>query len=119
MEYSGLVEAIKQDDRAEINRLLKSLIPQLIIYLRIEMNAAKQDAEDCAQHAFLISLETVREDKLKQPDSIFSFLITACRNKYLNMLNRRKRKSYEDFSTNYSSQPGQLLSLLDNERKNF
>lgn len=117
MEYSGLVEAIKQDDQKEINRLLKSLIPQLITYLQIHLNAAKQDAEDCAQQAFLISFEAVREGRLEQPDRIFSFLITTCRNKYLNQMNRQKRTTYEDFSKSYTDRPGQLLSLLNNEKR--
>jgi RNA polymerase sigma factor (sigma-70 family) len=117
MEYSGLAEAIKQDNQREINRLLKSLIPQLIAYLRVQLNAEQQDAEDCAQQAFLVSLEAVRNEELEQPDRIFSFLITTCRNMYLNMMNRRKRSSYEDFSKTHSDQPGQLLSLLSDERQ--
>jgi RNA polymerase sigma factor (sigma-70 family) len=117
MEYSGLAKAIKQDNEVEINRLTKSLIPQLISYLQIQLNAGQQDAEDCAQQAFLISFEMVRNEKLEHPERIYSFLITTCRNTYLNMINRRKRSSYEDFSQTHSDQPGQLFSLLSDERQ--
>jgi RNA polymerase sigma factor (sigma-70 family) len=117
MDYSGLVEAIKKNDQAEINRLLNSLIPKLVAYLRIDMNAAQQDAEDCAQQALLILLEAVQNNTLEQPDRIFAFLITTCRNKYLNIIKRRKRQMYDNFSTTPSCQACQLQSLLGSERK--
>jgi RNA polymerase sigma factor (sigma-70 family) len=117
MDYSGLVAAIDKENQVEINRLSRSLTLQLISYLRIEMNAAQEDAEDCAQQAFLISLELIQEDKLEQPDRIFSFLISTCRNKYINMMNRRKHKTHEDFSGDHCQQPEQLLTLLSDERR--
>jgi hypothetical protein len=37
------------------------------------MNETQQDAKDCAQQAFLISLETLQNDKLKAARAYFFF----------------------------------------------
>ncbi len=117
MEFTELVEAIGRGDQSTANRLLRKLMPRLIAFLRIHMNAAIHDAEDCAQQALLASLEAMREDTIRNPDHILSFLLTTCRNNYLNLIKQQKRYTGGDIPDNHNQQPRQLLALLDKERR--
>jgi RNA polymerase sigma factor (sigma-70 family) len=117
MDYTELAEAIEQNDRRKTNRLLGAMVPCLIAYLRIHLNATRQDAEDCAQHAVLVSLEAVQDGAIQHTERLFSFMLTTCKNKYLNLVDRQKRYTFDDFSIRHCSQPRQLISLLDKERQ--
>jgi len=117
MEYSELVGAIDQNDRPTINRLLKKLSPRLVRFLQIHMNAEKHDAEDCAQQALLKSLESINEGSIRNSEHILSFLLTSCRNNYLNMIKKKTEQPVESFPREFGRQPRQLMSLLDEERK--
>lgn len=117
MEFSELVEALDKDNTSKVNNLLKKLTPRLVRFLQIHMNAEKQDAEDCAQEALLKALKTIREDKMRNSEHILSFLLTSCRNNYLNLMNKQKDRSLEDYSRGFGRQPRQLLAMLDKERK--
>jgi RNA polymerase sigma factor (sigma-70 family) len=116
MEFAELVEAIGRGDRSTANSLVEKLMPRLIAFLRIHMNAAIHDAEDCVQQALLVSLEAMQEDAIRNPDHILFFLLTTCRNNYLNLIKRRKRFATGDIPENHNHQPRQLLALLDKER---
>ncbi|HYW33833.1 MAG TPA: sigma-70 family RNA polymerase sigma factor [Balneolaceae bacterium] len=117
MEYSELVDAIKQNDRSKADKLLRRLMPRLLAFLRIHLNANQQDAEDCAQQALLTSLEAIRDEKIRNKDRLFSFLLTCCKNNYLNMMNRRNVHIHGDISHNNNSKPRQLSSLMNKERR--
>lgn len=92
-------------------------MPRLVRFLRIHMNASVDDAKDCAQETFLLSLEVIKEDKLENPDRILSYMLTSCRNNYLKMRRKKKEKNYEEIPQNHHHAPGQLNALLDKERK--
>lgn len=117
MEFSELVEAIDKNNKSKVNRLLKSLTPRLVRFLQIHMNAEKQDAEDCAQQTLLKALESIREGSIRNPELILSFLLTSCRNNYLNLINKNKEQLNDDFSRGFGQKPRQLHALLNDERQ--
>lgn len=118
MNFSELVEAIEQNDEPRINQLIKKLNPRLIRFLMIHMNASRQDAEDCAQDALLKALEVINDGKLRNAKSILSFLLTTCRNNYLNLRKKQSNNSaFDDFENDASRQPGQLKAVLSKERR--
>lgn len=117
MEFSELVKALKDDNTSKVRTLLNELTPRLIRFLLVHMNAEKQDAEDCVQQALLKSLETIKEGNIRNSDQILSFLLTSCRNNYLNLMKGKNNHSNEPFPRGLGHKPLQLRSLLDKERQ--
>lgn len=117
MEYSDLARAIKENDSVRVNELMKKLIPRLKRFLSIHMNASKQDAEDCAQESVLLCIEAVKEDRLRNPEKVLSYLLTSCRNNYLKMRDKHKEEHYEELPDDQHSPAAQLINLLDKERQ--
>ena len=115
MEYSDLVQALKDNNSSRVSELLKTLMPRLIRFLQVHMNASGPDAEDCAQEALLTCLEAINEDNLRNPERVFYFLMSVSRNSYLKLM-ENKEYPYDDIPETSHQKPGQLLSLLDKER---
>jgi RNA polymerase sigma factor (sigma-70 family) len=117
MEFSELVKAIDQNDRPATNRILKKITPRLIRFLTVHMGAERQDAEDCAQLALLNAFEAIKDGSIRNADRIFSFLLTSCKNNYLNLIKKDRDYSLDDISFDQSQKPRQLLSMMDDERR--
>lgn len=117
MDYSKLVTALKENNTKEANKFLEALRPRLMAFLRIHMNASRQDAEDCAQDALLTSIEIIKSDRLNDPEQVVSYVLSTCRNTYLKMQKKQRETSLEEVSHNQKQAPGQLQSLLDKEQK--
>ncbi|MGK7369115.1 MAG: RNA polymerase sigma factor [Candidatus Halalkalibacterium sp. M3_1C_030] len=117
MKYSDLAKAIKENDSSRINEIMKELVPRLKRFLSVHMNASKADAEDCAQETILQCIEVIKEDKLRDTDKVLSYILTSCRNNYLKMKEKKKEEHYEEVPDDNHSPAGQLLNLLDKERK--
>lgn len=117
MDFSELVEAIDKDDTSKINSMLKELMPRLVGFLLIHMDAGRPDAEDCAQETVITTLESIRSGDLRHTDQLLSFMLSTSRNIYLNLIKKRKDPYFNDDLPDFGHQPQQLLSLLDEERK--
>lgn len=117
MDYSKLVTAIKENDTKKLNELLDALRPRLIAFLRVHMNASREDAEDCAQDSLVDSLEVIREDRLNDPGHVVSYILSTCRNNYLKMQKKHRPELMKDISKNHRQSPRQLQSLLDDEQQ--
>lgn len=115
MEISELVQAIESSDSPRTRELLRILRPQLVRFLRIQYNATRPDAEDCVQEALLICIESIHNNSLREPDRLLSFLLTTCRNNYLQLQNR-KELMYGEIPRGQHHAPAQLSALLDQER---
>lgn len=115
--FSELVQAVRDDDRDNANRLLTEIRPRLIRFLNVHMNASVEDARDCVQESLLVSLRAIREGRIRKPEQMFSYLLTTCRNQYLKMLDRRKESYFETPPDSTNHAPRQLSGLLDRERQ--
>ena len=116
MEYSELADAIRNNDSSKVREMMDTLVPRLQRFLLVHMNASDADAEDCAQDTILSCLETIHEGRLKNPDHILTYLLTSCRNNYLNMINKKKEQYFEEIPKERRSDPQQLSNLLHKER---
>ena len=117
MEYSELIKAVDRDNRSKANELFKSLTPRLIRFLKVHMDASKQDAEDCTQQALIKAIDAIKEGKIRDKERILSFLLTTCRHTYLNFLKKNNRYLFDEISNTQTQKPRQLLALLDKERR--
>lgn len=116
MEFSELVTAIQEKDSEKTNRLLEVITPRLIRFLVIHMNATEEDAQDCVQDSLLASIRAMEEGRIRQPNLVFSYLLTTCRNHYLKMRNRNREENYDRVPESHFQSPGQLHNLIGRER---
>lgn len=111
MVYSELVTATLEDDQPRLNAILDELFPVLTHYLVGTMNASRADAEDCAQQALLNILEKIKQHKIRDAESVFSYLLKTCRNNYLRMTREKNRLiPVEEFT--YLTEPDEPLQQL-------
>ncbi|MDZ7772743.1 MAG: sigma-70 family RNA polymerase sigma factor [Balneolaceae bacterium] len=116
MDYSELVQALEENDRENTNRLLQEIRPRLLRYLYVHMNAQREDALDCVQESLLVTVNAIREGRIRNPQQVFSYLITTCRNQYLKMISRRRERPYDEVPDTSYHAPGQLAALENRER---
>lgn len=119
MNFSNLVTALQEGNDQEVNRLIEALRPRLMAFLRTHMNADHADAEDCAQDSLLISINVIKEGRLKNPDRVLSYILTTCRNTYLKMQKKNRDESMGKIPDEYQHAPRQLQSLLDKEQESL
>jgi len=117
VDYSDLVEALRNGDEETANQLLKEVMPRLEDYLRVVMNASPIEAKECAHQAFLEVFERIRADKINESKYIFSYLITTSRHTFLHFKKSQHRFSYDDDQQDHYVEPAdQMTSLIDDER---
>ncbi len=114
-----MAAAFSENDTSKIDDLLRELRPRLISFLHIHMNASKEDAEDCAQDALLVSLETISKGKMRDTEYLLSFLLSTCRNNYLNLQTKRFPQFTDRNPDETTRPPRQLSALLDEEKKDI
>ena len=118
VDYSELVEALLNGDKSKATEILTELIPRLEDYLVIAMSADRGAAEECVQQAFLDVYEQIKQDKIKEPKYIFSYLIKSCRHEYIRYSKREHKFKYVDGALNELYEPeAQYQNLLDKERQ--
>lgn len=117
MDYSDLVTALKENDTKRANELIEALRPRLMAFLRVHMNASREDAEDCAQDSLLTSIEVIKEDRLNDPEQVVSYILSTCRNTYLKMKKKNREESIEEVSQRQRQEPRQLQSILNKEQE--
>lgn len=115
MNYSELVSATLEDDQKRLNKILGKLFPALVHYLRGTMSCSRTDAEDCAQQAIMDTLEKIKANRIRTPESVYPYLLKSCRNNYFR-IRRHNNKMVRDEHFSYLIEPAeQLRNLLDDE----
>lgn len=119
VDYSELVHALQENEQGQANELLEELLPRLVDYLEVTMNADKNEAEDCVHAAYVRVHEKILKDKIRNKKYIFSYLLQACRNEYIHYTNKQHRfVSQEDDEPNYLTKPAeQIENLMDEDRQ--
>lgn len=115
MNYSDLVSATLEDDQNRLNAILRKLFPALVQYMRGTMSCSNTDAEDCAQQAILDTLEKIKANKIRTPESVYPYLLKTCRNNYFRLKRYNSRMSSEEHFTYLTDPPEQIRSLVDEE----
>ncbi len=96
MNYAKFIDAVKKGPSKEFNKLYLELFQMLCHYLRTTMRANVPDAEDAAQHALVKTVERIHKNGIKEPDSIYSYLVQGAKNRYLRILFENNRYNYQD-----------------------
>jgi len=119
VDYSELVIALQENREGRANELLEELLPRLMDYLKVTMNASEKDAEECVHQAFLNVLEQIQQDNIKKEKYIFMYLIRACRHEYIRYAKDQHKFNYpiEDHSKHLVEPADQFENLLEEERQ--
>ncbi|MDR9417577.1 RNA polymerase sigma factor [Gracilimonas sp.] len=116
MDYSKFVDAVLEDDKAEINRLVKIITAVLIKFLTVRIDAPFEDAQDCAQNTLMIAIEKIKNDELNNPDAIINYLFTTSKHEYFKVLSKEREVNYEELPEHEFNKPDQLNRLVDKEK---
>lgn len=119
LDYSRLINAIHQGDKAAADTLAHSLLKRVVVYLHVNMNASEDIAEECAHQAFLAVFEKIRENRIKDPKAILKYLVNASKNEYYRFIKQERktdRAALEDERL-FQQDPDQLQNLIDEERQ--
>lgn len=96
MDYTKLVTALKDGTSKELDSLYEETFDILCSYLRTNMRANEPDAKDCAQHALVKTLERIQKNAIREPESIYSYLLQSARNRYLRVRYEHNRSNYQE-----------------------
>jgi len=117
MDYSKLITAIRDGKSKELGLLYSETFEVLCRYLQTTMRANVPDAEDCAQHALLMTVERIRKDAIREPESLYSYLLQSAKNKYLRVQYENNRSNYQSDMDMYVPVEEQLSSLSSEEEQ--
>lgn len=120
VDYSELVVALQNGDDSTANQVLDEVMPRLVEYLQVAMNAEKREAKECAQQAFLDVFEQIRKDNIRDHKYIFSYMIRATRNEFLHYKKYQHRFTSDPTETYHLVEPAQqIVSLVEEDRMNI
>lgn len=117
VDYSNLVDALRDGDEETANQLLKEVMPRLEDYLKVVMNASPGEAKECTHQAFLEVFERIRQDKILESKYIFSYLITTSRHTFLHYRRAQHRFTSDPDKSFHQVEPAdQIRALIEEER---
>lgn len=112
------VKAVKNGDKPVIEQFTARVIPRIIEYLMVTLNANKFLAEECTHHAFSVVLDRIINDSLDASTSIVSYTMTTARNEYFRMIKNEFREGTAIFQEQYFlDSEEQIEKLIDEERE--
>jgi RNA polymerase sigma factor (sigma-70 family) len=116
--YSELVDALQDGDHETANTVLNEVMPRLVDYLEVVMNADTRTAKECVQQACLDVFEQIHKDKIRNSKYIFSYLIKSVRNEYIRYTKYQHRFSYSEDSLDHIVEPEQQFeNLVEEDRQ--
>lgn len=119
MDFTPFVQAVKDEDNRKISYYYENLYPKLLYFLYFNCNATAEDSEDCVQQALADTVEAINNNKIRKPESIFSYLCKACKNNYLRIQKKRKADLYEKIPDSHCAEPNQEHQISKKELNNL
>lgn len=112
------VKAIQENDRKAIEDYSAYVVPKIIEYLMVTLNAIKFHAEECSHHAFSVVLNRITSSSLNENSSILAYMITTARNEYFRMIKNESSKGGAVFQEQFFLDAEEQLDLLiDQDRE--
>lgn len=117
VDYSELVDLLNNGFERKAGKLFQEVRPRLVEYLRVTMAADLDSAQECVQQAIVGVYERIIRGKIKEPQSLFSYLMRAARNEYINYCRLNQRYKFSDYDFEEQAEPAsQLDSLIEEDR---
>src|SRR5690554_1806571 len=117
MDYSAFVQAVQNADHKTVNKYCRELFPRLRNYLIANLGAAPEDAEDAVQRMFEYVIPRIERNEIKTPEVILSYMVTATRHSYFNLL-RSVREDSTEYAPDRAVTPAdQIWNLVEEEKE--
>lgn len=117
MDYEKFAEALNSGDSKEVEALYSEAFEILCRYLSINFNADHQDAQECAQHALVMTMERLQKGAIRNKKSLFSYLLKSAKNHYVRMKQEQEKNSLHDNIERYIPIQEQADLMVTEERK--
>ena len=117
MDYDKLFKAIKRGSSKDLDSLYKEVFQILCSYLRTTMGANLPDAEECAQHALVSTLDRIWKNAIQEPENIYFYLLKSAKNRYYRMRQDHARSNYQHDMEPYVPVEEQIDSLVSQEEQ--
>lgn len=119
MDYSGLVNAVKNGDQLKASRLCSEATPILRRYLRKKCGADPTDADDAIQRMFEYIINKIREDDFENPRGLLAYMLKACRHNYIKIATEKNQPDIENLANEPFNEPIQIWELVDKEKQHI
>lgn len=116
VDYSELVEAIQNGEDSRANKLLDELMPRIVDYLVVVMNADRNEAKECTQEVFTEVYDRIRKDKIKEHKYIFRYITLSVKNEYVRFKKYQHRFTAPEEAYSQTEPAEQIESLMEEER---
>ena len=96
MDYSELINAIRNEDHEATRTLCLKAEEVLYRYLVYSMSASDADARDAIQTMFEILIGKIQNGKeFRNPSGLLSYMLITCKNNYLNKVRQMDSESLD------------------------
>lgn len=114
---ADLVRQIGLNDREAEAELFRRMAPRIYLY-GLRHLRDQHAADDLVQQVLIITLETLRGGRLRDPDRLTSFVLGTCRMTVLDLRRNRQRKErlLEQFGADFLAPAPPPAPNLDQER---
>ncbi|MDZ7758420.1 sigma-70 family RNA polymerase sigma factor [Rhodohalobacter sp.] len=116
MDYSELVDALRNGDSNSVNEICSDSLIILKKYLIATMGATPHDAEDAVQQMFEYLIPKIRMDVIDNPGGLAKYMMKASRHSYLNLLRDDDFNDHEVLSEEPHVDENQIWNLVNDER---
>lgn len=120
-DFDHLLQAIQQNDEAEINKYSSRIIPRVSKYLQTVCNAPEPIAEEVAMDTFRMMFEKIINNQINIDGDILNYFLVSSRHAYNRAKNRRKKfVPVEEVDLDeIVGNTDQIDALVDEERMNI
>lgn len=91
-------DLIKSGNNSEINRVSKTMVRTMALFLRSTLQVEEGLAMDCAQEVYQKVYERILDNSLTDVKNIYGYLINSAKNEYLKSQRREKFEVTSDHS---------------------
>jgi RNA polymerase sigma factor (sigma-70 family) len=118
LDLSDLVVAIQSHEQERINDVLRDVVPILVDYLQVRVQASLPDAEDSVHTAIADIIERIREEGVRNEQVFYVYILRSVKHEYLKIIRKEKRYAkggLENITLQHQAE--QFDRILDDERQ--
>lgn len=111
------VEAVRSNDKKALDDFSMDIIPRLIEYLMVTVQANRHLAEECAHQAYAVILDRILKSSIEDNVNVVGYMLITARNEYFSNLRKESREGSAVFEEQLFARPEeQIASLIKKER---
>ncbi|MEX0780379.1 MAG: hypothetical protein WD491_01910 [Balneolales bacterium] len=116
---SRFYDALKENNSIVLNEEFSGVHKALVDYLVFTKGADKAGAEDAVSVAFIKLLEAIKEDKIKEKEALFKWLMMTSNSVYRDEKNKHlnKHTNTDEFNEDLYIEPAEQIDLMEDPKR--